>query len=125
MALNIKLKEKEPGVFLVTLEGIIDTATTSEFEKTINGIIDSKAVILDMKKMTYITSMGLGAIFKIKKSLESRKGILVISNLQPNVQKVFELVKAIPEHVFTSLEEADTYLDNYLADQIKDSESLP
>ncbi len=116
MSLKIKIKEKEPGVKLVTLEGEIDTETSSDFELAVNGIIDSKAVILDMKKLTYITSMGLGAIFKIKKSLENRQGILVMSNLQSNVQKVFELVKAIPEHVFVSLEEADAYLDKYLAD---------
>ena len=120
MSLKIKIKEKEPGVQVVTLEGAIDSQTSSEFESAIDGIIDSKAVILNMKKLTYITSMGLGAIFKIKKSLESHQGILVMSSLQPNVQKVFELVKAIPEYVFASLEEADTYLDKYLSDNIKE-----
>jgi anti-sigma B factor antagonist len=100
----------------------MDTDSAPDFEKTLDGLMDSKAIVLDMKKLTYITSIGLGAIFKVKKSLESRQGVLILSSLQPNVQKVFELVKAIPEHVFSTLQEADTYLDKYLADSIDRSQ---
>jgi hypothetical protein len=33
---------------------------------------------------------------------------------------VFELVKVIPEYVFATMEQADTYLDAFLADVEKD-----
>ena len=38
---------------------------------------------------------------------------MVFMNLQPQIQKVFEILKAIPTlKVFASIAELDTYLDN-------------
>jgi len=116
VALKITTKEKEPGVYIVSPAGSIDSETAPEFEQAIQKHSRAKAIILDLKKLTYITSMGLSAIFKAKKSLQEHQGVLVITNLPSQIQKVFELVKVIPEYVFTTMEEADTYLDTFLAD---------
>lgn len=117
MAIEVDIKTKEPGVYIVSPVGSLDTETSRDLDKAIDPILktSTKVIILDMKKVSFIASMGLSLIFKTKKTLEQMQGLLMVINLQPKVQKVFELVKAIPGSVFASMEEADTYLDSYLS----------
>ena len=52
------------------------------------------------------------SIFRARKLLAARGGTLVLANAQPQVQKVFDIVKAVPlSEIFRSVEEADAYLD--------------
>src|SRR4030042_3581111 len=118
MPLTVKTTQKEPGVYAVAPCGALDTESAPDFEKALKAVLaaNPKAIIIDMEEVSYITSMGISVVFKTKKSIEEMKGILVIANLKPKVQKIFELVKAIPEYIFTTMEEADSYLDTYLAE---------
>jgi anti-anti-sigma regulatory factor len=44
--------------------------------------------------------------------MEARNGSLLLVNVQPQVQKVFDIVKALPsQSVFKSVAELDEYLD--------------
>ena len=70
-----------------------------------------KILVLDMAGVDYITSSGIGTIVKAKTSLKRRGGNLAIINLQPQVEKVFEILRLIPVmEVFASREELDEYL---------------
>ena len=52
------------------------------------------------------------SVFRARKLLAERGGKVVIANAQPQVQKVFDIVKAVPlSEIFRSVEEADAYLD--------------
>ncbi|PIU41901.1 MAG: anti-sigma factor antagonist [Candidatus Omnitrophica bacterium CG07_land_8_20_14_0_80_42_15] len=117
MPLKIAVNKKEEGVFVVSPDGSIDTETTESFEAKIKEVLDkgAKAIILDMKKVGYISSIGLSAIFKTKKAIETKGGKLVIADLKPQIKKVFDLVKAIPDCIFESMTQADEYLDAFLA----------
>ena len=54
--------------------------------------------------------MGLGVVVKAKKAIEAKGGVLVLIGTQPQVAKVFEIVRVLPkEVVFASREEADIY----------------
>jgi anti-anti-sigma factor len=75
----------------------------------------TKGIVLNMAGLSYISSIGLAAIFRAKQSLEKNGGTLAIANLQPNVKRIFEAVKVVPESIFATLEEADDYLDQYIA----------
>jgi anti-anti-sigma regulatory factor len=51
-------------------------------------------------------------VFKTAKSLRSVGGQLALANRQPQIVKVFEIVKALPDlRVFESDAEMDEYLD--------------
>jgi anti-anti-sigma factor len=63
-----------------------------------------------MGAVHYISSMGLGVIFKTKSFLDKQGGSLIISNLQPQVKKVMSILKALPEHIFKNMEEVDAYI---------------
>ena len=118
MPLNITVDKKEEQVFLVTLVGEINTETYADLEDEVQPIITAsvKAIVFDMAGVSYISSMGLSAIFKIKQSIEEYNGTIAITNLQPQVKKVFEIIKVLPEHYFSTMQEAEHYLDDFLSD---------
>ncbi|MCM8786545.1 MAG: STAS domain-containing protein [Candidatus Omnitrophica bacterium] len=118
MNLNVTVSKKEEGVFILKLIGSLETDTYLELEKVALPLINSsiKAIILDMKDLDYISSLGLSAIFKIKAALEKNKAVLLITNLKPKIHQVFNLIKALPESLFETMQEADEYLDKFLSD---------
>ena len=100
--------------------GSIDTETYSLLEEKVNPFLkQAKAIIFDMKDVSYISSMGLSVIFRIKKNLEDSSGTIAIINLQPQVKKVFEIIKVLPEYYFSTMQEAEKYLDEFLAEMQK------
>ena len=114
MSLKVLISEKESGYYSVDLIGSIDSATYTILELETTPLITSstRGIVIDMTGVDYVSSMGIGIILKIKKALESHKGKLVLTNLQPQVRKVFDIIKATPgTAIFQSVEEADAYLE--------------
>lgn len=114
MALDIDITRGEYGTYRVKLTGSLDTDTYEQFNKAIEPALadpDARALRLEIQDLKYISSMGLGSIVKAKKSIEAKGGVLALVGAQPQVQKVFEIVRMLPkEIVFASREEADEYL---------------
>lgn len=111
LAVNV---EKKEATCIVTVNGSLDTVTYTIFEEKTKDIdpAETKAVMLDMAGVDYISSMGLSAIMKLRKKIESGGGGITLANLQPRIKKVFEVAKIIPDIViFKSRVEADMYLD--------------
>ena len=115
MSLKVASREKSPGVFIVSPEGSLDTDTYPILEEKVDLLLNtpSGTIIFDLEKLEYISSMGVRVIAKTKKSLKESGGKVVLLNLQPQIRKVFEIIKALPsEQIFSSIEEMDRYLDN-------------
>jgi len=114
MALAIDVQTRDHGQH-VALNGRLDTETSPELEKVVSPWIDNPNVYyvaFDLSDLEYISSAGLRVFFRLRNSLEAHDGTLLVSNLQPQVQKVFDIVKAMPSvNVFTSIAELDEYLD--------------
>lgn len=111
--LEVTIEKKQEGIYLVRPNGRIDSETYTLLEEKIKPLLvpSTKAAILDMAKVFYISSAGLATIFNAKKIIESNKGALVLTNLQPQIKKVFEVIKALPpQNIFKNIEEADNYL---------------
>jgi len=117
MDFKVTVEKKEAGYFIISAAGSIDTDTYEEFEKKISSVLDSltKKILLNMENVDYVSSVAFGVIFRTKQTLEKNGGTLAIANLQPQVKKIFDAVKAIPEALFANLREADEYLDSYIA----------
>ena len=112
MPLEINVEKKEGGAITLHLTGSLDSNTYTDLETRVNAILASspKAIIFNLEKLNYISSMGLRVIFATKKKIEANKGVLMITNLQPQVKKVFDIVAALPNlNVFASVQEADDY----------------
>lgn len=112
MSLKVNTSRKEPGVFVVSLIGPLDSDTHLYFESQVEPIMlpATKVIILNMEGVNYISSLGIGSIFNITNRLKAKGGDLLLTNLQPQIKKVFDIVKSSPDSIFTSLAEADEYL---------------
>ncbi len=121
MPLRVEVNQEHAGVFTISPEGSIDSETYPELEQKIRSVLgaSAKLIIFDMQGVIYISSMGLGVIFKTKEMLEKNNGSIIITNLQPQVKKVFDVLKALPQHIFKSMEEADAYITQIQRQEIE------
>ena len=97
----------------ISLAGSLDTDTAQQLQDKIDQEINSTVhmVIMDLKRLEFLSSAGLRVIFKTKKYMDSREGRFMLLNLQPQVRKVFDIIKALDGmNVFKSQEEMDEYL---------------
>ena len=115
MAISVRIHPlRENGSQRVEIGGRLDTHTYSELDDRLTLVLAAKvqSLLLDLAQLDYISSAGVRSIFRARKLLAARSGALVIANAQPQVQKVFDIVKAVPlSEIFRSVEEADAYLD--------------
>ena len=106
----------EPGkgpATVVKLVGRLDTLTAPQAEKEIQPVVagSAKSVIFDLAELGFISSAGLRVLLATRKALAERGAQLHLVNLQPQIAKVLDIVKALPGiHVFQSLQEMDEYL---------------
>lgn len=114
MHLTVTSVEKQPGVFVVSPVGSLDSNTDTILEKEIEALLSeagARVITLDMAGVSYISSMGVRVVFKAKKELARRDGTLYMVNLQPQIRRVFEIINALPSlRVFASVQEMDDYL---------------
>ncbi|MBN1353407.1 MAG: STAS domain-containing protein [Candidatus Omnitrophica bacterium] len=121
MALNIKIVKKKDYVYHVELKGSLDTDTYRELEDELKEIIDdkTKAIILDMSGVSYISSAGISVVVHAKKALKERHATFAMTNLQPQIEKVFAAMKILPIiDIFDNMPEADKYIDQIIKEEI-------
>ncbi len=114
MSLSIEIAPLANGNQRVALAGRLDTHTYGELDLRLAPVLATgiRSLVLDLAGLEYISSAGVRSIFKARKALHERGGKVVVVNPQPQIQKVFDVVKAVPlDEIFSSVEEADAYLD--------------
>jgi anti-anti-sigma factor len=113
MPLTIEIHAEPHEGKRISLAGSLDTDTATQLQVKIDHEIDSTVhmVIMDLKRLEFLSSAGLRVIFKTKKYMDSHEGRFMLLNLQPQVRKVFDIIKALDGmNVFKSQEEMDEYL---------------
>jgi len=113
MKLNIRIKQTKPGIVTLSPSGSINTETSMILDKEINKLLTQakRALVLDMAEVDFVTSAGIGTIAKAKKSLNKIGSDLAMLNVQPQVKRVFEIIRLLPSmNVFTNMDELDEYL---------------
>ncbi len=69
-------------------------------------------VVPDLAGRDYMSSAGLRAVARIRKATRAIDGHAPLLDPQPQVRKVFDIVKAVPvSEVFTGTAALDAYLD--------------
>jgi anti-anti-sigma factor len=119
---NVTIDEQQ-SVARVALVGALNTDTAPGFEKKLQEVIDGgySITVLDMKELDYISSAGLRIIFKAAKESKGAGNRMAAANRKPHIDKVFEILKALPDMaVFANDEELDEYLDA-MQQQVRDS----
>lgn len=124
MPLEVTITDEPKNGKRISLAGSLDTDTAPQLETRIDESIDSSVttLILDMKDLEFLSSAGLGIIFMTMKELKNRQGKIMLINLQPQVQRVFEIIKALDGmNIFKDREEMDAYLSD-MQQQVLDGE---
>jgi len=117
MPLDIKIKRATDSQHNVTLTvelgGSLDTATAPQLEKQLTAELNDqvKDLVFDLAKLTFISSAGLRVFAAARKWTKQRGEQVSFVNLQPQIQEVFDIVKALPGvSVFGSIAEFDQYI---------------
>ena len=119
MPLEIQIKRDldlaRQDMATVELSGSLDTATAPELERGLMPLIDGKLrhLVFDLAGLKFITSAGLRVFGIARKRMQENGGQLAFVNMQPQIEEVFEIIKALPGlDVFKSMAEFDSYLSS-------------
>ena len=113
MPLEVTITDEPKNGKRISLAGSLDTDTAPQLQARVDESIDSSvtALVLDMKDLEFLSSAGLGVIFMAMKELKNRQGRIMLINLQPQIQRVFDIIKAMDGmNIFKDREEMDAYL---------------
>jgi len=97
----------------VKLMGSLDTLTSPELEKQLAPLYSAgvKDIIFDLAQLKFISSAGLRVFAAARKQLKERGGQASFIHLQPQIQEVFDIIKALPGiAIFKDVAEMDRYL---------------
>ena len=114
MSLDIQILPAAGGSQRVVLGGRLDTHTYEDLDEKLAPLLTRhlQSLVLDLAALEYISSAGIRSIFKARKALSPHGGKVLLVNPQPQIQKVLDMVKAVPlNEIFSSTAEADAYLD--------------
>jgi len=113
MKLKIDIQQTRPGIITMLPKGPLSGETHGLLDSEVSKILEEplKVLVIDMQNVDFITSAGVGAIVKAKTSLVKKGADLAMINLQPQVQKIFEIIRLLPQiGVFQHRDELDEYL---------------
>jgi anti-anti-sigma factor len=91
--IEIQCTSKDKG-FIVSVIGRLDTATAPLFDRRFREDVvpgGHKYVVLDLGKLTYISSLGLSSILIGNKAITDQGGVLVLCGLEGIVRQVFQM----------------------------------
>src|SRR5262252_1942937 len=97
----------------VKLIGSLDTSTAPELERQLAPVLTGgvKDIVFDLEQLKFISSAGLRVFSTTRKQLKERGGQASFIHMQPQIQEVFEIIKALPGiGIFKDIGELDRYL---------------
>mgnify|MGYP002622855837 CR=1 FL=1 len=84
-------KEANGNELTVALDGRLDTTTAPQLESELsNSLNDVKTLVIDMKKLVYISSAGLRVLLKAQKTM-NKQGTMTVKNISQEIQDIFEV----------------------------------
>jgi anti-sigma B factor antagonist len=92
----MEISRRDSGdIVILDVNGEIDLYNAPEIKDTINKLIEEKKynVVINLDKVSYIDSSGIGALISSLSNLKKYQGGLKICNVSGSVRKVFELTK--------------------------------
>jgi len=88
MTIEKKLTNNE---LVIELEGRLDTTTAPRLEEELKNSIDgAEKLVLDFKKLDYLSSAGLRVILAAQKIM-NKQGEMIIKNVNETISEIFEV----------------------------------
>lgn len=88
--MEVKINEQD-NVMTVQLIGRLDTAASQEVSANLQPVIAyaDKTVVLDCKKLDYISSSGLRIFLTVRKAAASKGGKVIVRDINNEIRQVF------------------------------------
>jgi len=117
MSLDIQIRKniraQDPDAVTVNLAGSLDTVTAPDLERQLAPVLNGpvRDMIFDLAQLKFISSAGLRVFAATRKTLKEHHGQASFVHMQPQIQEVFEIIRALPGvAVFQDEAELDRYL---------------
>ena len=94
MSLQINMEYKEQQVLVVRLSGELDHHTADEVRNKVSIAIEQKNiryVILNLEKLMFMDSSGLGVILGRYKQIKQAGGEMIVCAVSPSVNRLFNM----------------------------------
>lgn len=87
------MTEKEANNLRVYLQGELDLAAASEFRTFIEPLANDESLnlTLDLGKLSYIDSTGIGILISILKIRNAKKSTLHVAHIPAHIQRLFDM----------------------------------
>ncbi len=105
MALKLECRN---DALLVWVNGDFDLVSAAEFRQKVDTALEDQRprhLIVNMSKMTFMDSSGLGVLLGRFKLIQNRKGRMFLTGVRPEVLKVLNLSGIIPLLQITKTED--------------------
>jgi len=83
------------SVAILEISGDVDLYSASELKENISQILYMKKMILDLKKVNYIDSSGLGVLCSTHTELKKSGGALKLVGVTDTVMNLFKMTRLI------------------------------
>ena len=105
------------SVTVLELSGILDGIRGNELRREVSTIVANGAdiLLLDMKKVTFIDSSGLGALVSAMQMTRNANAKLFVCSISAQVRMLFELTKM--DRIFQTFADQDEFNSQILATQ--------
>ena len=86
-------EERTDKFYVLNVSGRLDASTSSSFEEKLTSIIDSgeKNLLINLKELDYISSMGLRVLLQAAKKLKANQGSISLCEMKENILEVFDI----------------------------------
>ncbi len=93
--LTFERRDANKGYTVLSLIGDLDMWTLPQAKERINGLVQEgrSKIVLDLERMNYIDSSGLGFFIGTLKKLRDNGGDLVLINLNAYIYGIFKLIQ--------------------------------
>lgn len=91
---SVRVEPKEDKSAEVTVSGAMDAHTFEQFFKAMSQLIDAGTlwIVLDLREMTYITSVGINYLVNLRLLRKKAGGELILVKPQASVLNVLKMI---------------------------------
>lgn len=91
--MNIDSEQLAGSILKISLSGRMDVAGVQQIDRTVADLTapPCRAVIIELSKVDFLTSVGIRMLLIVAKALHGRGGRMVLLNPNPVVTRILEL----------------------------------
>ncbi len=113
------LKREEGNVSILELKGRLDLASGGALKEAVKNIFanNKSSVHINLEKVEFINSSGLGSLVSVMKEIRLNKGRLTLSDMESYVKEIFEITQL--SHIFEIYDSEKEAIESFQTESSK------